>query len=37
MTDLPNANITVDYSEATQFAQPFSAQNVVKTELRLVG
>jgi flagellar hook protein FlgE len=25
---LPNANITVDYSEATQFAQPFSAQNV---------
>ncbi len=25
---LPNANITVDFSEATQFAQPFSAQNV---------
>jgi flagellar hook protein FlgE len=25
---LPNANITVDYSEATQLAQPFSAQNV---------
>ncbi|MDC1494384.1 flagellar hook-basal body complex protein [Planktomarina temperata] len=25
---LPNANITVDFSEATQLAQPFSAQNV---------
>jgi flagellar hook protein FlgE len=25
---LPNASITVDFSEATQFAQPFSAQNV---------
>jgi len=25
---LPNANITVDYSGATQLAQPFSAQNV---------
>ena len=25
---LPNANITVDYSEATQMAQPFSAQSV---------